>query len=272
MSRWLVLGLTMIMTVACSKPPEPPANEGKQSPDNTLMRTITGTVWYRERKALPPGAEVKVVLENQSRMDAPAEEITDYTHIVDGPGPFRYRLVYDPTKIDERMRYGLRATIRNQGQLLFTSTEHIDPFASPVGEPIEIMVSMVGANHDAAPPSANGDDTGFTETTWRLAEINGQAATPGAGGNELTLTLRSDESQVGGFSGCNQFTGGFTLEGDQLSFGPLVSTRKMCAEGMEQEAQYQEALAKVRRFELSEGSLSLFDGEGQKILLFNKAM
>jgi putative lipoprotein len=266
-----MLGLTMIMAVACSKAPEPPANDGKQSPDNTLMRTITGTVWYRERRALPPGAEVKVVLENQSRMDAPAEEITNYTHIVDGPGPYRFRLVYDPTKIDERMRYGLRATIRNQGQLLFTSTEHIDPFASPAGEPIEIMVSMVGGSRNTAPSSSATDDAGLTDTTWRLVEINGQAATPGAGANDLTLTLGSDESQVSGFSGCNQFAGSFTLEGDQLSFGPLASTRKMCADGMEQEAQYQEALAKVGRFELNEGALSLFDGEGQQILLFNEA-
>jgi len=131
------------MAAACTDSSQTPANTEHQKPDNTLMRVITGTVWYRERKALPPGAQVIVVLEDQSRMDAPATVITDYTHTVDGPGPYSFRLVYDPRAIDDRMRYGLRARIEHEGRLLFTSTEHVDPFAVPAGENIEIMVSMV---------------------------------------------------------------------------------------------------------------------------------
>ncbi|NVK43912.1 MAG: YbaY family lipoprotein [Oceanospirillaceae bacterium] len=114
--------------------------EQTQQPDNSLMRVISGEVWYRERIALPPGAEVLVTLEDQSRMDAPATVITGYTHIVDGPGPYAFRLVYDPAAIDERMRYGLRARIEHDGELLFISTEHIDPFAVEPGEPVRIMV------------------------------------------------------------------------------------------------------------------------------------
>ena len=117
--------------------------ESAREPDNSLMRVISGEVWYRERIALPPGAEVIVTLEDQSRADAPATIITDYTHIVDGQGPYTFRLVYDPTAIDDRMTYGLRARIEHDGELMFTSTEHIDPFT---GEPIRIMVSRTGGN------------------------------------------------------------------------------------------------------------------------------
>ena len=111
--------------------------EPEQTPDNSLMRVISGEVFYRERMALPPGAEVIVTLEDQSRADAPATLITDYTHIVDGPPPYPFRLVVDPSAMDERMRYGLRAKILNDGELMFTSTEHVDPFAEG---PIRIMV------------------------------------------------------------------------------------------------------------------------------------
>ena len=118
--------------------------EAEQEPDNSLMRVISGEVWYRERIALPPGAEVIVILEDQSRADAPATVITDYTHIVDGQGPpYRFRLVYDPAAIDERMTYGLRARIEQYGELLFTSSEHIDPFS---GNPVQIMVSRQNRN------------------------------------------------------------------------------------------------------------------------------
>ena len=115
-----------------------------QQPDNSLMRVISGEVWYRERIAIPPGAKVIVVLEDQSKADAPATVITDYTHIVDGQGPYPFRLVYDPSALDERMRYGLRARIEKDAKLLFSSTEHIDPFASAPGEPVRVMVSKQG--------------------------------------------------------------------------------------------------------------------------------
>ncbi|GGO86255.1 hypothetical protein GCM10011348_36690 [Marinobacterium nitratireducens] len=137
-NSWL-LGICALLLTACSNL-ETPMAEQSQKPDNSLMRVISGDVWYRERIALPPGAEVLVTLEDQSRMDAPATVITRYTHIVDGPGPYSFRLVYDPAAIDERMRYGLRARIEHNGELLFTSTEHIDPFALEPGEPVRIMV------------------------------------------------------------------------------------------------------------------------------------
>jgi putative lipoprotein len=123
--------------------------ESQQEPDNSLMRVISGEVWYRERIALPAGAEVIVTLEDQSRADAPAVVITDYTHIVDGQNPYPFRLVYNPAAIDERMTYGLRARIEHNGELMFSSTEHIDPFAGAPGapgEPVRIMVSRQGRN------------------------------------------------------------------------------------------------------------------------------
>lgn len=116
-------------------------SESRQQPDNALMQVITGEVWYRERIALPPGAKVIVTLEDQSRADAPATVITDYTYVVDGKAPpYPFRLVYDPSAIDERMTYGVRARITRDDRLIFTSTEYIDPFAGEPGEPLRIMV------------------------------------------------------------------------------------------------------------------------------------
>jgi putative lipoprotein len=133
-------GFVLLVASACSESGSPPQT-GQQMPDNELMRVISGEVMYRERMALPPGAVVKVVLEDQSRMDAPATVLTEYTHNVDGAPPYAFRLVYDPSRIDERSRYGLRARIEHDGELMFTSTEHIDPFAAAPGERITITVS-----------------------------------------------------------------------------------------------------------------------------------
>ena len=119
---------------------------GSAQPDKSLMRVVNGEVWYRERIVLPPGARVIVAIEEQSRADASATAMPGYTHVVDGQGPYTFRLVRDPATIDERMRYGLRARIELDGTLLFTSTEHINPFAGEPGEPVRVMVSHQDRN------------------------------------------------------------------------------------------------------------------------------
>ena len=142
----VVAGLLLAVVLAACSDEGESITASEQEPDNSLMQVISGEVWYRERIALPPGAEVIVTLEDQSRADAPATVITDYTHIVDGQGPYSFRLVYDPAAIDERMTYGLRARIEHDGELMFSSTEHIDPFVGERGEPVRIMVSRTGRN------------------------------------------------------------------------------------------------------------------------------
>lgn len=144
MYRTTLFGILALVLSACSDSATPPASSAPQTPDNSLMRVISGDVLYRERMALPPGAVVKVVLEDQSRMDVPATVLAEYTHNVDGAPPYPFRLVFDPSAIDERMRYGLRARIEHEGELMFTSTEHIDPFAGEPGERITIMVTRAG--------------------------------------------------------------------------------------------------------------------------------
>ena len=141
-----ILGVCIVLLAACGSEPEAPMQQPPQQPDNSLMQVITGDVWYRERIATPPGAEVTVTLEDQSRADAPAIVITEYTHIVDGQPPYSFRLVYDPKEIDARMTYGLRARIEQDGELLFISTEYVDPFAGEPGEPVRIMVSSQKRN------------------------------------------------------------------------------------------------------------------------------
>ena len=138
--RWLI-GVCALFLAACGDK-DGSMTEAEQKPDNSLMRVISGEVFYRERIALPPGAKVIVTLEDQSRADAPATVITDYTFVIDGQSPpYPFRLVFDPGAIDERMRYGLRARIEHDGKLIFTSTEYTDPFAVEPGQPVQIRLT-----------------------------------------------------------------------------------------------------------------------------------
>lgn len=142
-AAWLISACALLLA-ACATQEQPMTDSG-QTADNTLMRVISGEVWYRERIALMPGAKVVVTLEDVSRADAPATAITDYTYVVDGKAPpYPFKLVYSPSAIDERMTYALRAKILKDGKLLFINTERVDPFAGEPGEPVRIMVTKTG--------------------------------------------------------------------------------------------------------------------------------
>ena len=112
------------------------------SGDGPTMNTarIEGTVFYRERMMLPPGVEVEVQLQDISRPDAMATVLASALLTPQGGPPYGFGIDYDPAAIVPGMTYALRATIRNDDQLLFTSTEYINPFQ---GNPVEILVQRV---------------------------------------------------------------------------------------------------------------------------------
>jgi uncharacterized lipoprotein YbaY len=85
--------------------------------------TLTGTVTYRERIALPPDAIVEVRLEDVSRADAPAIVVAEQTITSPGQVPIAFSLSYDPSAIEERFTYAVRARITDaSGRLLFITT------------------------------------------------------------------------------------------------------------------------------------------------------
>jgi len=85
---------------------------------------VSGTVTYRERMALPAGAVVEVSLLDVSKADVAADVISEQK--IDTTGkqvPFKFDLPYDPSKIDARGRYAVRAKIFVGDNLMFTSTD-----------------------------------------------------------------------------------------------------------------------------------------------------
>jgi putative lipoprotein len=105
--------------------------------------TVTGEVWKKDQKALPPNAVVTVELQDTSLADAPATTLS--TDVVDPNGnqlPVQYELQYNEDDIDDRNTYTVFAKIEAGGSLLY-----ITDTAYPVitrGNPIEdVMVEVV---------------------------------------------------------------------------------------------------------------------------------
>ena len=84
--------------------------------------TVSGTVYYHQRIALPPDASVEVKLVDISKQDVPATTIAEQRITNPGQVPVPFELHYDPAKIDSRMTYAVQARIEQGGKLLFIST------------------------------------------------------------------------------------------------------------------------------------------------------
>ena len=105
--------------------------------------TLMTSVQYQEQLLLPPGCTLTVSLVNVSQLNVGANTVAGTTVTVQAAPPYKVELRYDPLRIDNRLKYGLRARIELNGQLLFASTTRIDPFAAPPGQPIEIPVQKI---------------------------------------------------------------------------------------------------------------------------------
>ena len=109
-------------------------------------------------------------------------------------------------------------------------------------------------------------DVPLTNTYWKLVQLNGAAVEPGEG-KELHMILRGAD-QVGGYAGCNQFRGSVTVTDDAVSFGPIASTRRMCADGMQQEDAFLQALENAQRYAISGESLAIENAGGEVTMRF----
>jgi heat shock protein HslJ len=82
------------------------------------------------------------------------------------------------------------------------------------------------------------DDTQWALTRW--TDASGRPRTlpqvneDNQGSQALTLdfSTESGRRRASGFSGCNRFSGEYSLKNGKLAFGPLAGTRMACATGM----------------------------------------
>ncbi|MEN8189631.1 MAG: META domain-containing protein [Thermodesulfobacteriota bacterium] len=228
----------------------------------SIMSSINVDVLYLERIMLPPGAEVIVTMEDTARMDVAAEMIAENRMFTRGGPPFHVTLEYDSARIQDKGIYTLRAVIRVQGQLLYTSTESIGAFDNSPGEAVEIVVSRVARSN----PSGPKPDSSLINTYWKVISIHGKPVSIGAGGTELHMILRRDKNSVKGFSGCNNFIGTYEQTDTGLLFKQMISTMKACLKSMEQERLFLDALDKVRSY-LIKGETMTLQGEKGKPLI-----
>ncbi|MEZ4619795.1 MAG: YbaY family lipoprotein [Caldilineaceae bacterium] len=89
-----------------------------------LSGVLSGSVMYRQRIALPAGSVISVELQDVSRADVAANIVATQTLTTAGENvPIPFELRYDPAEINPSHTYAVRAQIKVDGELRWTSTE-----------------------------------------------------------------------------------------------------------------------------------------------------
>ena len=153
--------------------------------------TVRGEATFRERIAVPPGAQLEVVLLDVSRAGAPADVIGSVTLSDIGQPPYRFEIPYLPERIVASHRYSVRARLTHQGQLLFTTDRTYPVITAGNPTEVQLMLKQVGARAPASAPGADRDDHGCMRSAgyswcareakcvrpWELAKEKGFAST-----------------------------------------------------------------------------------------------
>jgi heat shock protein HslJ len=119
-----------------------------------------------------------------------------------------------------------------------------------------------------APAPASPAATDLTSHTWTLVALGDRSNPLGAGDKAPDLTFAAAESRASGFAGCNRFSGSYTVAGDSLHFGPLMSTKMACPGQDQVEVGYLAALGAVMTYTLADSALILHGAGGTKLAEF----
>jgi putative lipoprotein len=176
----LAVACLMVMLAAC------------QTTEAEPTATVRGEVTYRERIAVPPGAQLEVQLLDVSRADAPSETIANVTLADIGQPPYPFEIKYRPEQIIASHTYVVGVRLTHEGRLLFITDQAYPVITRDHPSDVKIVLKRVGA----PPPSASttGSDrdeygcigsAGYTWCAkegkcvrpWELAKEKGFAST-----------------------------------------------------------------------------------------------
>jgi heat shock protein HslJ len=112
----------------------------------------------------------------------------------------------------------------------------------------------------AAACASNAPHTSLSGTSWAVESIAGQAVSG--------PTIEFAEDRVSGTGGCNRFFGGYSVDGDRLTFSAVGSTRMACEEEiMRREDAFFAVLNEAQNFRRDGDRLVIRDNREREVVL-----
>lgn len=221
------------------------------------MKTLTGTIDVRGGTTLPPDVVVDVQLAQLADEDATPVAVSEIVFRPTRPLPIPFSLEYVPESIDDRAMYTLRATIRSGDQVLFVTDTPAMVLTRGGGRSADLELVSGGGGAAAAPLDLAG-------RRWMLRALAGEEIRPTEGGRPPFLQFEGTPPQLSAYGqgGCNTFRGNAQVDGSQLEFGALASTKMACPD-LELESRFFTALSTTATWKIHGTWLLLGGAEGE---------
>lgn len=232
--RYLVAALALIVSLA---------------PVPTLADTLSVTVGYRERIALPPDAVLELHL--LERAPTAATRLSAQRFALSGT-PATVALSYDGQLVAEASELTIAASILSGQDVLFRGTARPDEEGR-----VDMTLTMAQTQETAIPRSIAG-------IAWAVTEVGGK---PWPDPDPATLTV-DDQMNFALFGGCNRFMGQ-VVQGDGVLVFPeqFAGTLMACAPDAEaRERALLDALRQVTGFLRYGAGLVLTDAQGHAVM------
>lgn len=134
----LATGVAALLSMACS-------SVGTATAGGATVDSVTGTVTYLQRVALPPDAVIKVQLVDVSRADAPAVVLGEQVMEAGGRQvPFAFEIRYAPTSIEAGHSYAVQARIEDGGRLRFINDQRYPVITRGAPTHVDLVLKLVG--------------------------------------------------------------------------------------------------------------------------------
>ncbi len=211
----IILGIAILAIIAIFAL----GKKDKEIPTN--LATLTGSVTYRERMALPENSMVTIVLQDTSKMDVSAETIAEMTIPTQGKQvPIDFSLDYDANKINPQNNYSLSTKITSGENLLWVNANHTPVIThdNPTSD-IEIVLnrSTVKTSQPTTIPAVP-----LEGTTFNIVAHNGKLAPTE---NTYSVTFADGSVQA---KFCNGMGGEYTYEDYTVKAPMMISTMMFC--------------------------------------------
>lgn len=225
------------------------------------MQTLSVTVSFRERIALPPDAQLDVQILQIADADMQGGTIAAQRFAITGV-PMTVSLSFDPEVIVDGAPYALGAAIRTpDGPRMFRGTMTLDALGGGEAAAIEMLLTMLpdAETTNAVPRRISG-------VAWTVTEVLGEAWP----NDEPATLVIDDEMNVSAFGGCNRYRGQLQPSGRGLAFPEnMAGTMMACPDAVEAvERRFLAALMQVSDYVRYGGGLVMLDAEGRAVMHF----
>ncbi len=257
-----VLAISSLSWAQTSQPQTNATGMG-QAQTAAAQPSVTGTIAYRERIALPPDAAIDVKIQDVSLQDSSARTVGESVFSPAGQQvPIPFQISYNQADINPAHTYQVRANISVNGKMMFTSTTAYPVITKGAPSQVAIMLQQVQAQATTG-TSSSGTSAPASELNgirWVLAELDGKPAAPGEG-ETVHLVMRK-QGELSGSSGCNRLSGTYIAQQGALQFSLIGSTMKMCsAPVMAQEQALLEAMRATTNYQIDGKTLEILNGQ-----------